>query len=88
MYVISKWRAWEQFLFFRHELYVEMACNDLFGAGEGSQISPPNPNKKFKLEKCEIAIIDTDVQQLLIDFEVMIQLVKVNIVRILRKMFF
>ena len=56
-----------------------MTCNDLFGAGEAGLINRPNPNKKFKLEKCEITVIDTDVKQLLIDFEIMIQLVKVNI---------
>ena len=62
----------------RKEFYVEMACNGLFGAGIGSQIGPADPNRKYKLQTCEIAVVDTDVRQLLIDFDVMIQLIKVH----------
>lgn len=55
-----------------------MACNGLFGAGIGSHIGPTDPNKLFKLVTCEIAVHDGDVRQLLLDFEVMIELVKVS----------
>ena len=55
-----------------------MACNDLFGAGAGSQIGPTDTNRKYKLQTCEIAIVDSDIRQLLIDFDVMIQLTKVK----------
>lgn len=54
-----------------------MACNGLFGAGVGSMIGPTDTNKKYKLQTCEIAVVDSDVRQLLIDFDVMIQLTKV-----------
>ncbi|GAB6022633.1 Alpha-mannosidase 2C1 [Chamberlinius hualienensis] len=39
--------------------FVEMACNTLFGAGNG-MITPPNPNRYFTLELVEIAVFDRD----------------------------
>ncbi len=56
-----------------------MACNEIFGAGEGSQIAPPNLNKYFALSKCGIAIVDRDIRHLLRDFEVIIGLAQVRL---------
>lgn len=62
----------------RLELFVEMACNGLFGAGEGTQISPPNPNKQFTLAKANLAVIDRDVKTLILDLQVLTELARVG----------
>lgn len=58
-------------------LYVELACNGLFGAGQGSQIAPPDPNRKFTLQKAEVVVLNRDVRELLTDFEMLVDIVKV-----------
>lgn len=58
-------------------LYVEMACNGLFGAGQGSQIAPPDPNRKFSVQKAELVVFNGDVRELLTDFEMLVDIVKV-----------
>ena len=55
-----------------------MACNGLFGAGAGSQISPTDPNCTFALSKCHLAVVDHDVRRLMRDFEVLIGMVMVR----------
>ncbi|XP_039881724.1 alpha-mannosidase 2C1 [Simochromis diagramma] len=57
-------------------LYVEMACNGLFGAGQGSQIAPPDPNRKFSVQKAELVVFNGDVRELLTDFEMLVDIVK------------
>ncbi|XP_043933120.1 alpha-mannosidase 2C1 [Protopterus annectens] len=57
-------------------LYVEVACNGLFGAGQGSMIAPPDANKKFYLQKAELAVFNGDVHELLMDFEILIDMAK------------
>ncbi|XP_060596944.1 alpha-mannosidase 2C1-like isoform X1 [Ruditapes philippinarum] len=37
-------------------VYVEMACNGMFGAGTDTMISPPNLEKQFTLSTCEVAV--------------------------------
>uniref|UniRef100_A0AAR2LJC4 alpha-mannosidase n=1 Tax=Pygocentrus nattereri TaxID=42514 RepID=A0AAR2LJC4_PYGNA len=58
-------------------LYVELACNGLFGAGQGSMIAAPDPNKKYALQKAELVVFNRDVQELLTDFEMLLDIVKV-----------
>ncbi|XP_072409308.1 alpha-mannosidase 2C1 isoform X1 [Chiloscyllium punctatum] len=58
------------------ELYVELACNGLFGAGQGSMISAPDPNRSFTLYKAELVVFNRDVHELLIDFEVLSDIAK------------
>lgn len=58
-------------------LYVEMACNGLFGAGQGSQIAPPDPNRTFSVQKAELVVFNGDVRELLTDFEMLVDIVKV-----------
>ncbi|TSM52283.1 Alpha-mannosidase 2C1 [Bagarius yarrelli] len=58
-------------------LYVELACNGLFGAGNGSMISAPDPNRKYTLHRAELVVFNKDVQELLIDFEMLVDIVKV-----------
>ncbi|XP_061577780.1 alpha-mannosidase 2C1 [Cololabis saira] len=57
-------------------LYVEMACNGLFGAGQGSMIAAPDPNRKFSIQKAELVIFNRDVRQLLTEFEMLVDIVK------------
>lgn len=59
-----------------HVVHIEMACNGLFGAGQGSQIAPPDHNRQFALSKVEVAVIDRKVHQLLMDFDVIIGMAK------------
>uniref|UniRef100_A0A669EDM4 alpha-mannosidase n=1 Tax=Oreochromis niloticus TaxID=8128 RepID=A0A669EDM4_ORENI len=57
-------------------LYVEMACNGLFGAGQGSQIAAPDPNRKFSVQRAELVVFNRDVRELLTDFEMLVDIVK------------
>lgn len=44
-----------------------MACNDIFGNGEGNIIAPPNPTRMFRLSMAEIALYHHPTLQLLRD---------------------
>ena len=55
-----------------------MACNGLFGAGQGSMIAAPDPNRKFSVQKAELVVFNRDVQEMLTDFEMLIDIVKVK----------
>ncbi|KAJ0069635.1 hypothetical protein NL108_011564, partial [Boleophthalmus pectinirostris] len=57
-------------------LFVEVACNGLFGAGQGSMIAAPDPNRRFSVQKAELVVFRRDVQELLTDFEMMVDIVK------------
>ncbi|KAL2257665.1 hypothetical protein VTK26DRAFT_9330 [Humicola hyalothermophila] len=51
-----------------HTIYIEMACNGMFGnAPGGDSIQPPDPNKYYRLSRAEIVAIDPDARQLWID---------------------
>lgn len=51
-----------------HTIYIEMACNGMFGnAPGGDSIQPPNPNKYFQLVKADICAVNLDARQLWID---------------------
>ncbi|KAM4747060.1 alpha-mannosidase 2C1 isoform 2-T3 [Rhinophrynus dorsalis] len=57
-------------------LYIEMACNGLFGAGRDGMIAPSDPKKTFSLQKAEIVIFHREVQELLLDFEIIYSMAK------------
>lgn len=59
-------------------LYMEVACNGLFGAGKGTMIAPPDPDKKFTLNKAELVVFNRDVHELLVDFEILLDMAKVH----------
>lgn len=48
-----------------HTFYIEVACNEMFGNGSG--ISPPNPNKTYNLSKAEIVAVNVQARQLYVD---------------------
>ena len=50
-------------------IYIEMACNKMFGnAPGGDSIQPPDPNKYFTLDTAEIVAVNEQARQLYIDF--------------------
>ncbi|XP_053397678.1 alpha-mannosidase 2C1-like isoform X2 [Mercenaria mercenaria] len=50
-------------------VYVEMACNGMFGAGTDTMISPPNLDKQFTLSTCEVAVFNRKAYNLLREIE-------------------
>lgn len=58
-------------------LYVEVACNGLFGAGKGSMIAAPDPEKMFQLSQANLAVFHRDVHNLLVDLELLLGVAKV-----------
>lgn len=51
-----------------HTIYIEMACNGMFGnAPGGDSIQPPDPNKYFQLVQAEIVAVNVEARQLWID---------------------
>uniref|UniRef100_A0A8C3MFV5 alpha-mannosidase n=1 Tax=Geospiza parvula TaxID=87175 RepID=A0A8C3MFV5_GEOPR len=55
-------------------LYVELACNGLFGAGQGSMIAPPDPDRRVTLSKAELVVFNRDVYELLMDLEILLDM--------------
>ena len=52
-----------------HTIYIEMACNGMFGnAPGGDSIQPPDPNKYFTLYTAEIVAVNQEARALYIDF--------------------
>ncbi|XP_053742227.1 alpha-mannosidase 2C1 isoform X1 [Synchiropus splendidus] len=58
------------------DVFIELACNGLFGAGNGSMIAAPDPNRKFSVQKAQLVVFRRDVRELLTDFELLIDAVK------------
>ncbi len=59
----------------RETLYVEVACTNMFGVGEGSQWgglgpTPPDLARRFPLKACHVAQFDREAWQLLMDLKV------------------
>lgn len=52
-----------------HVIYIEMACNGMFGAAPDGvpNILPPDPNKRFTLSKAEIVSVNYQARMLHID---------------------
>ncbi|XP_053512866.1 alpha-mannosidase 2C1 isoform X4 [Artibeus jamaicensis] len=57
-------------------LYVEVACNGLLGAGKGSMIAAPDPEKMFQVSRAELALFHRDVYKLLLDLELLLGVAK------------
>lgn len=51
-----------------HTIYIEMACNSIFGNGNQGSIQPPDQNRYFRLEKADIVAVNVQARQLHIDF--------------------
>jgi alpha-mannosidase len=51
-----------------HIFYIEMACNGMFGNGNGSSNAPPDPNRYFTLSKAQIVAVNLEARALYYDF--------------------
>lgn len=51
-----------------HVIYIEMACNRMFGNAVGDTIQPPKPDLYFQLHTADIVAIDLEARALHIDF--------------------
>lgn len=57
-------------------LYIEVAANELFGAGKGGMIEPPDPNKTFPLNKARIVVFNRRAYDVLMDFDILMGMAK------------
>ncbi|KAI9312271.1 galactose mutarotase-like domain-containing protein [Dichotomocladium elegans] len=53
------------------QFYIEMACNGMFGAGNGL-IGPPDPNRFFNLNELDLAVPNKRAWDLLYDFQIIL----------------
>lgn len=60
----------------KRSYFVEMACNEMFGNGNGGMIKPPGPNKTFTLSTLQLVSINPDGQDLYWDMHVLYEMVK------------
>lgn len=59
-----------------HIYYIEMACNNMFGAGKNGMINPVDQERTFTLELAEVCTRDEKVYNLLMDLEVLHDMAK------------
>lgn len=64
-------------LFYRFEVYIEMAANGMFGVGKDGMINPPDPDRKFSLSMAEIAVRDDNIQKIICDLKLLLSIAKV-----------
>ena len=58
----------------RVKVYIEIACNGLFGAGRGGDIEPPDMDSYYTLEECCIAVFNRKAWSLLHDLTLLASL--------------
>lgn len=52
-----------------HIIYIEMACNGMFGNPRGGDIiQPPDPDRYFQLQTADIVAVDLEARALFLDF--------------------
>ncbi|CAG7731916.1 unnamed protein product [Allacma fusca] len=54
--------------------YIEMACNDMFGSGNGDLIAPTNNDRYFQLNRADIAVYDRQIYKLHTDLDILNQI--------------
>lgn len=57
-------------------LYLEMACNGLFGVGDGGLINAPDPNRTFTINKRQLGALDREAYDLYMEFKVIYEMAK------------
>jgi len=60
----TEYRATEE----EHTIYIEQACNGMFGNGRGDTIAPPNPDRSFRLSECDLVSVNLEARSLFYDF--------------------
>ncbi|KAG2194972.1 hypothetical protein INT47_002828 [Mucor saturninus] len=58
------------------QLYIEMACNGMFGAASNGLISPPDPSRFFNLNEVDLAVPNKLAWELLYDFQIIFGMAK------------
>ena len=51
-----------------HIFYIEMACNGMFGNGNGGMIQPPSAHRYFQLHTARITAVNLQARALYYDF--------------------
>lgn len=51
-----------------HLIYIELACNRMFGNANGDSIQPPDPNNYFNLHEADFVVPNQEARALWIDF--------------------
>uniref|UniRef100_T1IQW1 alpha-mannosidase n=1 Tax=Strigamia maritima TaxID=126957 RepID=T1IQW1_STRMM len=54
---------------FKQVFYVEIACNEMFGASTTGLVGPPDPNRYFTLKMADIAVFDRQINGLIQDLK-------------------
>ncbi|BFZ09579.1 hypothetical protein BsWGS_12618 [Bradybaena similaris] len=57
-------------------IYIEMACNHLFGIGNVAIVKPEDEKKTFTLSQAQVAVFDRDVFNLVLDIETLHDIAK------------
>ncbi|KAL4232509.1 hypothetical protein ACF0H5_007201 [Mactra antiquata] len=57
-------------------VYIEMACNGMFGAGDNGMIAPPKLDKTFTLNFCQVAVFNRKAYNLLREVELLHDIAK------------
>jgi alpha-mannosidase len=61
----NEWRDYDK----EHTIYIEMACNGMFGNPTGGDtIQPPDPNRYFQLSEADLVSVNLDARALYYDF--------------------
>ena len=60
------------------EVYIEMACNGMFGNGNNGLIRPPDPNRRFPLLNAELVSVNVPVRKLFWDMHTLYHLVRAS----------
>ena len=60
-------------------VYIEVVASDMFGAGAGGMINPPDPSRYYSISVAELAVFDRDVYDLLMDLTLIYDIAKVQI---------
>eukprot|EP01135_Chromosphaera_perkinsii_P010443 Nk52_evm6s2133 gene=Nk52_evmTU6s2133 len=55
-------------------IFVEMACNGMFGCGDNGLINPPDPDRTFELSIAAVQVVDQLARDLYYDVEVLLQI--------------
>ncbi|VBB30952.1 unnamed protein product [Acanthocheilonema viteae] len=56
--------------------YIEASCSDRSGDGDGNALGPVKMDKLFELKRCELAEYNVTIYDLIIDFELLLEMSK------------
>ena len=62
----------------RFLVYIEAVASDMFGAGAGGMINPPDPSRYYSISVAELAVFDQNVYDLLMDLTIIYDMAKVS----------